>query len=178
MSVGSQPGERLGEPRRSAGPEKSGRFLRSTGRGPQGPSTRQGLLAGKARARRWGAKATAQDGSLEWTVPVGTPEWTARVQAPDGGPAVSGSRWRSQGGLSRVGILEWVVPGVPYRVGAPGLQAPNGGPGARPPGASPGWPAGARGNKAAGGQRRTWALSWGWSRPPPRWRTGSWAPAC
>lgn len=40
----------------------------------------------------------------------------------------------------------------------------------------PGPRAGARGQSAARG--RTWARSWGWSRPPPRWRTGSWAPGC
>lgn len=65
-------------------------------------------------------------------------------------------------------------------------EFPDGGPGGRPrrevpaarPGRGPRWPAGARGNKAPAGRRRTWARSWGWSRPPPRWRTGSWAPAC
>lgn len=59
------------------------------------------------------------------------------------------------------------------RMGVPG--------GIRGAGSRSGAPGGRQvraGTKRPGAAGRTWARSWGWSRPPPRWRTGSWAPAC
>lgn len=109
-----------------------------------------GVVRTEGACPRWGAKATARGVGPEW----GSQSERFRVDCPGWGPRV-----QVRGGRSRV-------------------QASGGDPGARSPVAGPGWPAGARGNKAAGGRRRTWARSWGWSRPPPRWRTGSWAPAC
>lgn len=108
------------------------------------------------------------------------PGWGSRSgrppgQAAGGSPRVVGPKRGPQGVRSRC-TARWAGPVCRSREAGRGCR-PGRGPGREVPGGRSQGPAGARGNKAAGG-RRTWARSWGWSRPPPRWRTGSWAPAC
>lgn len=104
-----EPGE---SPREPGGPrgasESRRRFLGCTGPKPQGPSTRLGSRAEKARARR---------GAPRPRPGVGIPERTA--------PGADGPRWGSRGGRSQAGAPGWTGP-VHGPRGGPGVQVPGG----------------------------------------------------